>query len=190
MIVTPPFSHRFGRDSQEITTGSKSRRRFQLLVHSPEMNSMFATVATSCNRCNIDYMMNFVNLTADRNVHIHINDLPLFYLRDSLVGRRWNRFSQIKDITDAIHYWHQFRTWIPHDSCELSLSQAADLIETHPPVLDVWTVLQFPAGVPAPAPPALFFLRPYQESNRTRSHLLEEGARMRICIHFHIQLVA
>ena len=52
----------------------------------------------------LDHMYNFMNLCSDRNVHLFNKDLPLFYLRDSLVGRRWNMFSQHKYIVHAIDY--------------------------------------------------------------------------------------
>ena len=106
----------------------------------------------------LDHMYNLVELAASRKVHLIGKDLPLFYLRDSLLGRRWNMFSQHADITKAIAFWSSFRLWIPHDSVELSMNNTVAILgESHPDIFDDWNVFRFPAGVPAPAPPSVFY---------------------------------
>ncbi len=119
----------------------------------------------------LDHMDNFVNLCEKRNVHLCNKDLPLFYLRDSLVGRRWNMFSQHRDITEAINYWHKFRLWIPHDTFEIQMSLSPQFMQdTHPQIFEYWSVLRFPAGVPAPAPPSLFYFY-----NRINDHVGQQA---------------
>ena len=106
----------------------------------------------------LDHMFNFVELTAHRNDKLGLHDLPLLYLRDSLLDRRWNQFSQCRDITDTIAFWVKFRIWISHDTCDLNLIRnSAALRDTHPHIFSEWNILRFPAGVPCPAPPAVYF---------------------------------
>jgi len=106
----------------------------------------------------LDHMYDLVNLAEQNKFGVIAKDLPLFYLRDSLVGRRWNMFSQHVDITKSIDFWNRFRLWIPHDTMELMMSSTvASLGAIHPRIFDTWNVLHFPAGVPAPAPPSIFY---------------------------------
>ena len=106
----------------------------------------------------LDHMFNFVNLVENTSVEFVAKDLPIFYLRDSLLGRRWNQFSQHRDITTAMNYWYRFGIWIPHDTLELRMHISAATLRTiHPEIFPEWSALCFPAGALAPAPPALFF---------------------------------
>lgn len=106
----------------------------------------------------LDHMFNFVNLVENRDVQFVAKDLPIFYLRDSLLGRRWNQFSQLRDVTTAMNFWHRFGLWIPHDTLELRMHIPLATLQTiHPEIFSDWSILCFPAGVPAPAPPALFY---------------------------------
>ena len=85
----------------------------------------------------LDHMYNFVNLCESPDVHLFNKELPLFYLRDFLVGRRWNMFSQHKSIFEAINHWHKFRVWVSHDSFDLDLGfQAQYLSDIHPNIFE------------------------------------------------------
>ncbi len=107
----------------------------------------------------LDHMFHFVNLVEDQRTPVLQKDLPIYYLRDSLLGRRWNQFSQHRDITQAINFWHKFGLWIPHDSFETRMcTPITSLAKVHPRIFDYWTVLKFPAGVPCPPTTVCFLL--------------------------------
>lgn len=50
-------------------------------------------------------MVRLVDLAAGTAVELHRNNILLYYIRDPLLGRRWNNFSEASLLV-AIGIWH------------------------------------------------------------------------------------
>lgn len=55
----------------------------------------------------VDQMARFEKLVAGSGVLLYRNDIPLYYLRESLFRHRWNRFVQALGPLKAIYVWHK-----------------------------------------------------------------------------------
>lgn len=60
----------------------------------------------------VDEMERFVELASRTDVRLYRNDVPLCYLPDCLLGRRWNQFSKVTGFVKAINRWRAFRLFV------------------------------------------------------------------------------
>ena len=102
----------------------------------------------------VDHMVRFVNLAAGTGVSLHRNDIPLFYLRDSLLGRRWNRFSEAARLLEAISIWHSSGFMVAAEDLLFTYNENSGL---HCPAWDWWDISYFPAGILTPIPPCVYY---------------------------------
>lgn len=61
----------------------------------------------------VDDMARFVKLAADTSVRVYRKYEPFYYLRDSFLGRRWNRFTNATGLLKANNLWHTFGLLLP-----------------------------------------------------------------------------
>lgn len=58
-------------------------------------------------------MARFVKLASGTGVRLYRSNVPLYYLRDSLIGRLWNRFSETPGFLKAINFLLTFALLVP-----------------------------------------------------------------------------
>ncbi len=107
----------------------------------------------------LDHMHYLVQLASTVDPRLQNSDLPLFYLRLQLLGRRWNIWDQLPFIIRATEVWHAGGIFAPHDALDLdvSMSQIAMLREIYPEVPTWYDIQYFPAGVLCFAPLVLYY---------------------------------
>lgn len=107
----------------------------------------------------VDNMWEFLSLVSNTKLQLYSEDLPLFYIREPLLGRRWNMPGRARDILQAMNWWHIHGIMVPYDALDIPLETRfiRQLEEFLPPTFEWWEVQYFPAGVMAPLPPVLYY---------------------------------
>ena len=107
----------------------------------------------------LDHMDYLVSLASTVGVKLENADLPLFYLRFQLLGRRWNIWNHILPIIQTINVWHNGGLFVPHDALDIDVNMDSlnALREIYPEIAPWFDALYFPAGVLYPAPIVLYY---------------------------------
>ena len=107
----------------------------------------------------LDHMDYLVRLASSADVQLQNEDLPLFYLHISLMGRRWHIWDQSKLIIRAVEVWHTGGIFAPHDALDLEVTMdgIAALRGIYPGIPAWFEVVYFPVGVLYPAPTVLYY---------------------------------
>lgn len=85
----------------------------------------------------LDHMKDSIHLCADMDNEAHYDDMPLFYLRNALLGRRQNMFRGVCHIYNAMNKCHIEPIFVQTDMYELTLQPVLRL-ETHLPTSWYW----------------------------------------------------
>jgi len=107
----------------------------------------------------LDRMAEFIPTAAAKEGTITISDLPLLTVGDALLSRWWNRPRFEGHFVREAHWRKAYNLMIPFDSIDMKTRpRDVDALATvYPQTPHWWTDGYFPAGVPCPTPPSVFY---------------------------------
>lgn len=119
-------------------------------------------------------MARFVELAAGSGVRLYMNEIPLYYLGDSLLGPRWNLFAEEPGLLKAIKVWYTTSLLVAGEYL-VSKDHVDDGF--HGLFWDWWKVYYFPAGILTPILPSIYYVERIRSDMGTELELWDYVSR-------------